>query len=321
MVKIVVLASFNMDLVMRAARHPRPGETLQGDFAMYLGGKGFNQAIAASRLGAEVSVIGRVGDDEFGRRFLEALAREGIDRTAVSIDPDAGTGAASIVVDDSGENAIIQAPQANTTLTYEDVLRASERTVIDGRTVPLNVADADALLATLETPPELAFELADTMCHLGRKPYASLNPAPASRIHEGTYTRWGTLTPNAIEAEAMTGLACSSPEAALAAASKLRDAHGCEAVAITLGARGAVAVDRSGSVHVPAFDVEAVDTVGAGDAFCAALAVATLEGADVTAALRFANAAGALATMTRGAEPSMPRRDEVDSLLAKGRTR
>jgi ribokinase len=119
----------------------------------------------------------------------------------------------------------------------------------------------------------------------------------------------------------MTGVVCSSPEAALAAAAKLRDAHGCDVVAITLGARGAVAVDGAGNTHVPAFDVEAVDTVGAGDAFCAALAVATLEGADVTAALRFANAAGALATTKRGAEPSIPTREEVDSLVAQGRTR
>src|SRR3990172_9261837 len=100
----VVLGSFNMDMVMRAGRLPRPGETLQGEFAMHLGGKGFNQAVAARRLGAEVSIVGRLGDDEFGRRFLAALDDEGIDRRAVSVDPETGTGVASIIVDGDGEN-------------------------------------------------------------------------------------------------------------------------------------------------------------------------------------------------------------------------
>src|SRR5512141_3482629 len=123
MAKVAVLGSFNMDLVMRAEQLPRPGETRQGEVAMRLGGKGFNQAVAARRLGADVAVVGRVGDDEFGRRFLAALDREGIDRRAVAVDTEAGTGVASIVVDGAGENAILQAPQANRNLTPDDVER------------------------------------------------------------------------------------------------------------------------------------------------------------------------------------------------------
>ena len=113
MVKIAVLASFNMDLVMRVERRPEAGETVQGEFAMHLGGKGFNQAVAARRLGAEVVVCGRVGDDEFGRQFLAALDEEGIDRRAVVVDPEAGTGVATIYVEPDGENTIVQSPRAN----------------------------------------------------------------------------------------------------------------------------------------------------------------------------------------------------------------
>lgn len=112
MVKIVVLASFNMDLVMSAARRPERGETVQGDFAMHLGGKGFNQAIAARRLGAAVAVIGRLGDDEFGRMFLRALDHEGIDRSGVTIDRHAGTGVASVIVEPNGANTIVQSPRS-----------------------------------------------------------------------------------------------------------------------------------------------------------------------------------------------------------------
>jgi ribokinase len=301
MVKIVVLASFNMDLVMRTERQPSRGETLQGEFATFLGGKGFNQAIAARRLGAEVSAIGRVGDDEFGRRFLDALDREDTERFGVSVDPAAGTGVASIIVDASGENAIVQAPQANRNVMLDDIERA--RVSFEG---------AQAALLQLETSDEGAIAFARAARVAGAR--TILNPAPAARVAPELLELADVLAPNEIEAETITGTRIESIEDAMRVAASLRDAHGCGTI-VTLGERGAVVSDGATTAHVPAHRVDAIDTVGAGDAFCAALAVALAEGASLADAAHFANAAGALATRRAGAEPSMPYRAEVEALL------
>jgi len=304
MVKIAVLASFNMDLVMRADRLPIPGETLQGDFAMYLGGKGFNQAVAARRLGADIAVIGRVGDDDFGAAFLDALDAEGIDRRGVSIDPETGTGVASIVVDADGENAIIQSPRANRALSADDVRRAAA--ALDG---------ASMALFQLELSDAAVYDFA----HLARGAGATVifNPAPAAPVAHAIVALADMIVPNQIEAHMLTGIDPRSIDDAYAAAESLRE-RGPAVAVITLGLRGAVAVAEGVRIHVPAFAVDIVDTVGAGDAFCAALAVRLAEGADLADAVRFAAAAGAIACTRPGAEPSMPRRIEVESLLAKG---
>ncbi|MEX0750313.1 MAG: ribokinase [Dehalococcoidia bacterium] len=320
MVKIVVLASFNMDLVMRTSRQPAPGETLQGEFATYLGGKGFNQAIAARRLGAGVSVIGRVGDDEFGQRFLDALDREGIDRRCVSVDPEAGTGVATIVVDGDGENAIVQAPQANTRLTYDEIVAVAPTFEVHGVKIPQPLAEADAFLTSLECPVELGEFLASILHDLRTGVPLILNPAPASRIENLPVHPWSVLVPNAIEVSTITGHARVDVASGLEAAQRLARMETADSIVVTLGQDGAVVADHGRLLPVPAFDVKVVDTVGAGDAFCAALAVAMAEGADLAEAVRFANAAGALATTKHGAEPSMPHRHEVEALLAKGAT-
>ncbi len=312
MVKIAVLASFNMDLVMRAERLPRPGETLQGDFAMYLGGKGFNQAVAARRLGADVAAIGRVGDDDFGAAFLDTLDAEGIDRRGVSIDPERGTGVASIVVDADGENAIIQSPRANRALSADDVRRAAA--AIDG---------ASCALFQLELSDAAVYEYA----RLARSAGATVifNPAPAAAVADSIVALAEIIVPNQIEACTLTGIElprgagfqpARSIDNAYAAAEALRK-RGPAVAVITLGSQGAVAVAEGVRIHVPAFAVDIVDTVGAGDAFCAALAVRLAEGADLADAVRFAAAAGAVACTRPGAEPSMPRRIEVEALLAK----
>jgi ribokinase len=299
-----VLASFNMDLVMRAGRQPAPGETLQGDFAMFLGGKGFNQAVAARRLGAAVSVIGRVGDDEFGRAFLRALDAEQIDATGVTVDQSDGTGVASIVVDPAGENAILQAPRANRNITAADVERVSAK-----------IERADAALFQLE--------LSDA----GERAFAAIarasgvpvifNPAPAGPVGAGIVELTDIVVPNQIEARMLTGMPAASRDDAFAAAEALV-ARGPHTAIITMGAHGAVAATSRERLYAPGHGVRAVDTVGAGDAFCAALAVRVGEGAPLTDALRFANAAGAIASTRHGAEPSMPRLDDVEALLAKG---
>jgi ribokinase len=307
MVKIVVLASFNMDLVMRTARQPQPGETLQGEFAMYLGGKGFNQAVAARRLGTEVSVIGRVGDDEFGGRFLDALDREGIDRTSVSVDPLAGTGVASIIVDDTGENAIVQAPQANRNVSAGDVARA--QSAFDG---------AAAAVLQLETSDEAAIAFARAARNAGAR--TVLNPAPAAPVASALLALADILVANELEAAALVSGTPGSAGDAPRMAGALHAMHG-STVIVTRSERGAVAIDAVTRQDFSAHSVQSIDTVGAGDAFCAAFAVATAEGAGLAESVRFANAAGALATTKHGAEPSMPRRDEVEALLRKGVTR
>ncbi len=303
MVKIAVLGSFNMDLVMRTGRRPGAGETLQGDFAMHLGGKGFNQAVAARRLGAGVAIAGRVGDDEFGRRFLAALDAEGIDRRAVVIDTNAGTGVASIIVDAEGENAILQAPRANRALTPADVAAPS---LFDGAAVAM---------LQLETSMAAAVEFARRARAAGAT--TLLNPAPAAVVPDELLALADVVVPNLVEARTLTNIEGDTVDAAFAMAEALRR-RGPRAAVVTLGGQGAVVAEESGCLYVPAFPVTVVDTVAAGDAFCAALAVRIAEGSPLAGAVRFACAAGALAATRHGAEPSLPRRNDVESLIAKG---
>ena len=303
MANVAVLGSFNMDLVMRAAQLPRPGETLQGAFAMHLGGKGFNQAVAASRLGAEVSIVGRVGDDEFGGRFLDALDNEGIDRRAVIVDADAGTGVASIIVDGDGENAILQAPRANRALTPDDI-----------ETLALP-ADGGVAMLQLETAMPAAMAFAKQARAAGMT--TLLNPAPAATVPNELLALADIVVPNLIEARTITGIDGTGISAASAMAEELLR-RGPRIAVFTLGSDGAVVVHGKVQLHVPVFSVPVVDTVGAGDTFCAAFAVALAEGQELADAATFACAAGALATTRHGAEPSLPCRPEVESLLARG---
>ncbi len=303
MVKIAVLASFNMDLVMRAERRPDAGETLQGEFAMFLGGKGFNQAIAARRLGADVVVAGRVGDDEFGRLFLAALDREGIDRQAVVVDSTAGTGVASIIVEPDGTNAIVQSPRANRNVSADDIERAAS--VLTG---------ASVAMMQLETSVAGFSAFAAAARKAGAR--TLLNPAPAATVADELLSLIDVVVANEIEAEMLSRVAVNSVESALTAADALRS-RGPTIAAVTLGRGGSVGSCDGARVREPAVRVDVVDTVGAGDAFCAALAVQLAEGAAFDDAMRFANAAGALACTKRGAEPSMPTRDEVEALLQK----
>jgi ribokinase len=304
MVRIALLASFNMDLVMRAARAPAAGETLQGEFSMFLGGKGFNQAVAARRMGAEVSVVGRVGDDEFGRAFLKALTAEGIDASGVAVDASAGTGVASIIVDATGENAILQSPRANRNITAADVRRAAAM-----------IETADAALFQLELSDEGAREFAAIARDGGAT--VIFNPAPAAPVADEVLALCDIVVPNQFEARTLTAMPAETIDEAFTAAESLL-ARGPTTVVVTMGAQGAVALTPTSRLHTPAFAVDVVDTVGAGDAFCAGLAVALGRGDALENAMRFANAAGALACTRAGAEPSMPRLDEVDARMSKG---
>lgn len=316
MVKIAVLASFNMDLVMRVERRPLAGETLQGEFATHLGGKGFNQAVAARRLGAEVAVTGRVGDDDYGRAFLGALDAEGIDRRAVVVDPVEGTGMASIYVEPDGTNTIVQAPRANRNVLPADFFAGgtveidyANVTETSRCAIPALLHRFDATIASLETNDEALrgfHELAALATgDIERETLTVLNAAPARAVSSAVLGSAAVLVVNEVEAAAITTKRCEDLASARLLAREL-------GAVITLGKVGAV----SANTHAAAYDVPVVDTTGAGDAFCAALAIRLAEGAELADAMRFANAAGALACTKHGAYESMPARADVEALLA-----
>lgn len=298
--KIVVVGSFNADLVSYLKRMPRPGETVHGDtFVTGAGGKGSNQAVAAARLGAEVTFVGRVGSDVFANLAYELWQAEGVNSDYVVQDPDHATGVAPILVDSHGENMIVVILGANLNLQPSDIEAAKDR-----------IAAADALVVQLEINLDMA------ACALKAAQAAGimtiLNPAPAAALPSETLQLADYLTPNETELETLSGRA--SEDVAASARSLL--ARGGQRAVVTLGARGAQIVSQNQSVHIAPFEVDAVDTTGAGDAFNAGLAVALAEGRGLRTAVRFANAAAALSVSKRGAAGSVPYRAEVDALYA-----
>ena len=300
--KIVVVGSFNMDLVIKADRRPQNGETLIGnEFGMFIGGKGSNQAISAARLGADVTMVGRLGMDTFGDTFMAEFAKENIDTRYVVRDPTLATGVASPVIDAAGENSIIIVPQANMALTPEDVNRAS----------PL-IAEADILLLQMEVPIESSQCAAEIAKTNGTK--VILNPAPAGPLHDDFLAHVDVLTPNELETEFLSGVSVSDDEGARRAANVLLD-KGISMIVLTLGNRGSLLSTNNQEKLIKGYQVGVVDTTAAGDAFCGALATALGRGAKIEEAVTFANAAGALAVTVLGAAPSLPTSDEVDKFL------
>ena len=293
--RVCVVGSFNMDLTTYMARLPRPGETVHGrKFVTGPGGKGSNQAVAAARLGAAVSFVGRVGMDAFGETALQTWAREGIDTQFVRRDPEQATGVAPILVDDSGENMIAVALGANLALSPADVDAAREA-----------IDRADVLLIQLEIDLNTvahALQLAKT---LGTR--TILNPAPAAALAPELLALVDTLTPNETELETLFGHVPDDLRTLVQ--------HENQALIVTAGARGALWATQRDSGQIPAFEVEVVDTTGAGDAFNGGLAVALAEGRSLQQAIIFANATAALAVTRPGTTASMPRREEVESLL------
>ncbi|NIO67687.1 MAG: ribokinase [Anaerolineae bacterium] len=304
--KIAVVGSLNMDLVVRAPHMPIPGETVIGsDFRTIPGGKGANQAVAAARLGAEVTMIGRVGDDDFGRAQLRNLGELGIDTTHVIVDPEAATGIALITLDASGQNSIVLAPGANMRLTKEDI-NAAQGAIIQ----------SDVLVLQLESPLEVVTYAIDIAHAEGVK--VILNPAPAQPLPKETLAKLDYLIPNESETALLTGIEVTDIHSAKEAAARLRE-EGVGTVILTLGDRGAFLASAEESVHVPGYEVEVVDTTAAGDAFVGGLAVALAQGQNLAEAVRYANAAGALAVTRLGAQPSLPTRQEVEEFM-KGRS-
>ena len=300
MSRLLVLGSVNTDLVIRTATLPRPGETvLGGHFFQAAGGKGANQAVAAARLSQDpVTFIAAVGDDDYGKAALDGLRTEHLETEFVTVVSGCTTGVALIMVDENGQNCISVASGANARLSPEAI----------GRISPAVFARHAVFLACLETP-------FDTVCGaIVRARNAGLltilNPAPAAETLELPLDHVDVLTPNAVEAGALTGRSISSPDDAAQAAADLCD-QGCGAVVVTLGDRGAVVFEHGTSSHLPAVPVDAVDATAAGDAFNGALAVRLGEGAALVEAARFATRAAASSVTKLGAQPSLPKRSEV----------
>ena len=301
--RIVVVGSSNTDMVIRTPAIPRPGETvLGGNFFMAAGGKGANQAVAAARAGGDVFFIARVGDDLFGKQAVDGFIRDGIHVEYIVRDKEAPSGVALIFVAPDGENTIAVASGANARLGTEDVRQA--RQIITSSTV---------LLLQLETPLETALEAAAIASSAGVP--VILNPAPGQPLTDELLRRVAYLTPNETEAEILTGITIVK-KTDLDRAADLLLSKGVKALLITLGPKGVYVVTPEKRQLIPAFQVMAVDTTAAGDAFNGALAVATAERKPLVEAARFASAAAALATTKAGAQPSLPLRPEIEQLLA-----
>ncbi len=295
--QIIVVGSSNTDMVVKTDRIPAPGETvLGGDFMLAAGGKGANQAVAASRLGAHVTFIARIGTDIFGSQSMEKFHDEGIETGWVTRDNSVSSGVALILVDRSGENIIAVASGANAKLSEADVLGARER-----------IESADVLLLQLEVPLETVRKAAELADAAGVK--VILNPAPAQPLDSDLLRHITVLTPNETETGILTGIKVDDESACREAARKLRS-QGATNVVITRGAQGSFLSSPDGERAIPSRKVEAVDTTAAGDAFNGALAVMLAAGKPLPEAVRLANLAGALAATRMGAQPSLPNRKE-----------
>ena len=298
--RIVVVGSFNTDLVSYVQRMPRPGETVHGDtFMTGAGGKGSNQAVAAARLGAEVTFIGRLGKDVFANLAYEIWDAEGINSDYVVQDEETATGVAPIFVDSAGENMIVVVLGANSRIQSSDIDAARER-----------IAAADVLVAQLEINTDMVTYALQVAKEVGIT--TILNPAPAAPIARETIQLADFLTPNETELESLSGGPVSDVEAAARALMTRDD----QTVVVTMGAQGAQIVSRDQSGLQPTFNVDVLDTTGAGDAFNGALAVGLAEGKTLNDAVRFANATAALCVTKAGAAGSAPYRADVDAMLA-----
>jgi ribokinase len=301
---IAVVGSIITDLAVLTPRVPTRGENILAHrLKIGPGGKGANAAVAAARLGASSLLVGRIGDDYFGREELAALRAEGVNTDAVSIDPEVQTGAAIVMVDDEGENTILVIIGANDRLTPEDV---------ESGLAP-HWGHLDAVLINFEIPPA-AIAAAVNAAYAHGVP-AIVDAGPPRTFGPEVWGRATVLSPNALEAATLVGHPVEDAAAAETAARELLKG-GPQAVVLKRGAAGALLVTREGSQHIPAFRVTVVDTTGAGDAFSGALTVALAEGKPFPEAVRFANAAGALTVTRVGTLPAMPTRAEVEALLA-----
>ncbi|MCV9878828.1 ribokinase [Brenneria izbisi] len=304
--KLVVLGSINADHILNLEQFPRPGETVIGkQYSVAFGGKGANQAVAAGRSGANIAFIACVGDDDIGTRIRQQLSDDRIDVSAVEAIENETTGVALIFVNGDAENMIAINAGANAAVTPDYLDRYQQ-----------HIIDASALLMQLESPLETVMAAAK-LAH-DHQTQVILNPAPACALPDELLSLVDMITPNETEAQYLTGVSVQTEEDAARAAQVLHG-KGIGTVLITLGSRGVWLSVKGKGQRIPGYRVKAVDTIAAGDTFNGALVTALLENQPMSSAIRFAHAAAAIAVTRRGAQPSVPWRDEIDAfLLAQG---
>lgn len=291
--KVVVIGSSNTDMTIKGDRLPKPGETvLGGEFRMGPGGKGANQAVAAQRLGADVSFICKVGRDIFGDNAIAGYQKEGIDCSHI-LRSDKASGTALILVDGNAENCIAVAPGANADLTPEDVDSVADV-----------IRSADYLILQLEIPVESVLRAAKIAHEAGV--YVILNPAPACHLPDELFGYISLITPNQTESALLSGI-----EDNLDAAVEKLMQLGVKDVVVTLGSKGSLVISEGTRTLVPSLKVKAVDTTAAGDTFCGALCVALSEGCSLVDAAGFATKASALTVQKMGAQDSIPFRSDI----------
>ena len=291
--KVVVIGSSNTDMTIKGDRLPKPGETvLGGEFRMGPGGKGANQAVAAQRLGADVSFICKVGRDIFGDNAISGYQKEGIDCSRI-LRSDKASGTALILVDGSGEKCIAGGRGANADLTPEDVDSVADV-----------IRSADYLILQLEIPVESVLRAAKIAHEAGV--YVILNPAPACHLPEELFGYISLITPNQTESALLSGV-----EDNLDAAVERLMQLGVKDVVVTLGSKGSLVISEGAKTLVPSLRVKAVDTTAAGDTFCGALCVALSEGCSLVDAAGFATKASALTVQKMGAQDSIPFRSDI----------
>jgi ribokinase len=296
---ILVVGSSNTDMVIKAPHLPAPGETiLGGTFLMNAGGKGANQAIAASRLGGSVTFICKTGNDIFGKQSVQLFKEEGIDTSYILEDPQYPSGVALITVDDAAENCIVVASGANAHLYPVDMMEVNDC-----------IENAGIILMQLEIPVETVAYVASTAVALGKK--VILNPAPVCSLSDDILRNLSIITPNETEAYMLTGINVIDELTAEAAARYLH-AKGIAVVIITLGAKGALVLQENVCTLMPSVAVTAIDTTAAGDVFNGALVVALAENKTILEAVGFACKAAAISVTRMGAQASAPYRHELD---------
>lgn len=301
--KVIVFGSFVVDLMARTPHLPIPGETVKGSmFKMGAGGKGFNQCVAAHKAGADVKMITKLGKDDFANVALRTMDELGMPKECIFISEQDTTGIALISVDEvTSQNEIVIVPGACATISEEDT-----------RSVEYEIKDCEYILLQLEVNQD-ANERIVEFAHKNEVKVI-LNTAPYSEISDEFLSKIYMVTPNEVEAEELTGVHIDSLEAAKKAAEIFR-AKGVEKVVITLGSRGVFISSNGREEIIPAFQVQAVDTTGAGDAFNGGLLTALAEGKDEWEAARFAGALAAISVQRLGTTPSMPTREEIDMFL------
>jgi ribokinase len=301
MANILVIGSANTDMVVKTQRFPVPGETIVGgDFYMFAGGKGANQAVAAARMGGDVTFICKVGNDIFGKQAITGFEKEGINTQYAFTDTEKSSGVALITVNGAGENSIVVASGANAALSPEDIEQATQ-----------SFETSDIILTQLETPVETVAYIVEKAAILNKK--VILNPAPAQILPDSVYQNLFLITPNETEAALLTGLVFVN-EASLSHIAETLLSKGIANVLITLGSKGAYFHNSKQHFIVPTPKVKALDTTAAGDVFNGALAVALAEGLDWKTAITTACQAGAISVTRMGAQTSAPYRDEIPTL-------